>query len=150
MIEEKIRGTIRQSSSWRPFASGLVLALCVAASASGALDPMVPVNPDMTDAKTLAEELRSARERWGFRRFVLTGPHAANTQFNMADAEAYRRLGERIAEVRGNLAGTDVEIGWWLAPTLRQGRDAPGQHVVDWEGHVSDRCVRSIPVSRNG
>ena len=40
------------------------------------LDPMVPVNPDMADAKTLAADLRAARERWGLRRFVLTGPHA--------------------------------------------------------------------------
>ncbi|MBR2839106.1 MAG: hypothetical protein IKE55_10010 [Kiritimatiellae bacterium] len=102
------------------------------------LDPMVPVNPDMSDAKTLAADLRSARERWGLRRFVLTGPHAVNTQFNRTDVDAYRRLGERLAEVRGHLAGTDIEIGWWLAPTLRQGRDVPGQHVVDCEGHVSD------------
>ena len=102
------------------------------------LDPMVPINPEMADAKTLAAELRSARERWGLRRFVLTGPHAVNTQFNRTGVEEYRRLGERLAEVRGHLADTDIEIGWWLAPTLRQGRDVPGQHVVDCEGHASD------------
>lgn len=102
------------------------------------LDPMVPLNPEMADAKTLAEDLRLARERWGLRRFVLTGPHAVNTQFNRTGVDEYRKLGERLAEVRSNLAGTDIEIGWWLAPTLRQGRDVPGQHVVDCEGHVSD------------
>lgn len=102
------------------------------------LDPMVPVNPDMADAKTLAADLRVARERWGLRRFVLTGPHAVNTQFNRTTEETYRRLGERIAEVRGHLTGTDIELGWWLAPTLRQGSGVPGQHVVDCEGHVSD------------
>ena len=115
-----------------------LLALCVAAFAGEPLDPMVPINPDMADAKTLAADLRSARERWGLRRFVLTGPHAVNTQFNRTDVEAYHRLGERIAEVRGHLFGTDIELGWWLEPTLRQGRDAPGQHVVDCEGHASD------------
>ena len=102
------------------------------------LDPMVPVNPDMADAKTLAADLRAARERWGLRRFVLTGPHAVNTQFNRTTEETYRRLGERIAEIRGHLTGTDIELGWWLAPTLRQGFGVPGQHVVDCEGHVSD------------
>lgn len=102
------------------------------------LDPMVPVNPDMADAKTLAADLRMARERCGLRRFVLTGPHAVNTQFNRTTEETYRRLGERIAEVRGHLTGTDIELGWWLAPTLRQGFGVPGQHVVDCEGHVSD------------
>ena len=102
------------------------------------LDPMVPINPEMADAKTLAADLRSARERWGLRRFVLTGPHAVNTQFNRMGVDEYRKLGEKIADVHANLAGTDIEIGWWLAPTLRQGRDVPGQHVVDCEGHVSD------------
>ena len=99
---------------------------------------MVPINPEMADAKTLAADLRSARERWGLRRFILTGPHAVNTQFNRTTEETYSRLGERIAEVRRFLAGTDIELGWWLAPTLRQGFGVPGQHVIDCEGHVSD------------
>ena len=123
---------------WRLLKVNLLLALCVAASASVPLDPMVPINPDMADVKTLAADLRSARERWGLRRFILVGPHAVNTQFNRTNEESYRRLGERIAEVRGNLAGTDIELGWWLAPTLRQGFGVPGQHVVDCEGHNSD------------
>jgi len=117
------------------------LLFCAAVALGAAakpLDPMVPINPDMADAKTLASDLRSARERWGLRRFVLTGPHAVNTQFNRTGVEEYRRLGERIAEIRGHLSGTDIEIGWWLAPTLRQGRDVPGQHIVDCEGHASD------------
>ena len=123
---------------WRLLKVNLLLALCVAASASVPLDPMVPINPDMADVKTLAADLRLARERWGLRRFILVGPHAVNTQFNRTNEESYRRLGERIAEMRGYLAGTDIELGWWLAPTLRQGFGVPGQHVVDCEGHVSD------------
>ena len=119
-----------------PFA--IFAALLCAVAGARPLDPMVPINPEMSDAKTLADDLRSARERWGLRRFVLTGPNAVNTQFNRMGVEEYRRLGERLAEVRGHLAGTDIEIGWWLAPTLRQGRDVTGQHVVDCEGHVSD------------
>ena len=116
------------------------LAVCVVAFCAVArpLDPMVPINPDMADAKTLAADLRSARERWGLRRFILTGPHAVNTQFNKTGGEEYRQLGERIAEIRGHLSDTDIELGWWLEPTLRQGREVPGQHVVDCEGHVSD------------
>jgi hypothetical protein len=100
----------------------IVVALFGAGVMAQSLDPMVPINPDMADAKTLASDLRSARERWGLRRFVLTGPHAVNTQFNRTGVEEYRRLGERIAEIRGHLSGTDIEIGWWLAPTFRQGR----------------------------
>ena len=102
------------------------MTLCVAAQP---LDPMVPINPDMADAKTLADDLRTARERWGLRRFILTGPHAVHTQFNKTTVETYRRLGERIAEIRGHLAGTDIELGWCMSPT---------------------RCVRSIQASRSG
>ena len=118
--------------------AGFVVFAAAFCDAAQPLDPMVPINPDMADAKTLAADLRMARERWGLRRFILTGPHAVNTQFNKTGVDEYRRLGERIAEVRGHLAGTDVELGWWLEPTLRQGRDVPGQHVVDCEGHASD------------
>ena len=92
-----------------------------ARSPSAPLDPMVPINPEMADAKTLASDIRSAYERWGLRRFILTGPHAVNTQFNKTTVDTYRKLGERIAEIRGYLAGTDIELGWWIAPTLRQG-----------------------------
>ena len=119
-----------------PFA--IVVALFGAGVMAQSLDPMVPINPDMADAQTLASDLRSARERWGLRRFVLTGPHAVNTQFNRTDVEEYRKLGERLAEIRGKLSETDIEIGWWLAPTLRQGRNVPGQHIVDCEGRASD------------
>ena len=123
--------------SFGVFASFVVCVVAFCALARP-LDPMVPINPDMADAKTLAADLRMARERWGLRRFILTGPHAVNTQFNKTTIETYRYLGERIAEIRGHLSGTDIELGWWLEPTLRQGFGVSGQHVVDCEGHVSD------------
>ncbi len=134
--QNEARTVVRRILSLVP----LAVALCAgAASVDGMpLDPMVPINPDIADARTLAADLRSARERWGLRRFILTGPHSSRTQFNKATVDVYRRIGERIAELRGLLAGTDIELGWWLAPTLRQGFDVPGQHIVDCEGNPSD------------
>lgn len=113
----------------------LLNAIAAPVSSSGALDPIVPIKPDMADAKTLAEDLCSAHGRWGLRRFVLTGPQGLVPESDIAGK--FRRMGERIAEVRSYLSGTDIELGWWFAPTLRQGWGASGQHVVDCDGHSS-------------
>ena len=89
----------------------LLCAALVLSAEAQPLDPMVPINPDMADAKTLAADLRMAHERWGLRRFILTGPHAVNTQFNKTTVDTYRKLGERIAEVRGHLHFLAVKQG---------------------------------------
>lgn len=110
------------------------------------IDAMVPISPAHLDAQTLADDLRSARTRWGLRRFVITNSGAENMKtFDASCAEASRRRGEYIADLRRRLEGTDIELGWWFCPTLRQGADAPGQHVVDCEGHVTPGCCPLDP-----
>ena len=80
------------------FASLVIFAAAFCAAAQP-LDPMVPINPDMADAKTLAADLRMARERWGLRRFILTGPHAVNTQVNKTGVDEYQIMRVLIGEL---------------------------------------------------
>lgn len=105
------------------------------------IDAMVPISPAHIDAETLAKDLRMAREKWGLRRFVITNSGAENIKtFDDTCTEPSRLRGEYISDLRKRLAGTDIELGWWFCPTLRQGMNAPGQHIVDCEGHVTPGC----------
>lgn len=104
----------------------------------GALDPIVPISVKNCSDAELVRDLRAARTRWGYRRFVLCGPGMELSRFNLDSIEAFRALGERIAHVRESLADTDIELGWWNEPTLRRGADGDETRIVDCDGNRSD------------
>ena len=56
-------------------------------------------------------------DRYGLRKFVLIGPW--NKQYYCGTDNAdWERLGDSIAWAKRQLADRDVEIGWWIVPTI--------------------------------
>ena len=98
-------------------------------------DPLIPILPIVT-----AADVRHIREKYGFRRFMLTGP-GLETRIYGVDDSAYEKIAEWINSMRSQLQDTDVELNWWCAPTIQCGVGSPHQHVVNWNGKVSVDAV---------
>ena len=118
---------------------GFILALALSPLMAGAAEPfnvMVPVDWVSEPCETQVRELRRMRERYGFRRFVLIGPWHEQYERDLPLAD-WERLGDSIARAKRDLADLDVEISWWVVPTLRGGRYRPFQHIADCDGFES-------------
>ena len=108
------------------------------------LDALVPV--DWTDVGTLEqriEGLKKLHDGYGFRRFVLITPWRVR-YCERGTIAAYEQAGRDIMAAKEAFAGSDVEIGWWLAPSISASREFPGQRIMDSAGHVT---YASCPLS---
>ena len=110
---------------------------------SDRLDALVPVDWTVADLDDGLAGLR-ALHGLGFRRYVLIGPWRKRYCCR-ADVESYAKTGRDIAAAKAALADLpDVEIGWWLAPSIGSSRDFPGQRIMDCDGNET---FASCPLS---
>lgn len=98
-------------------------------------DPYIPVVFNV-----LPEDLLVIYHRYGFRRFFLCGPGIETRLTGMPDLSAYESIGKRMNELKEAVQGTDIEINWWCAPTIGCGVGSPFQHLVNWNGTVSENA----------
>ena len=124
--------------------SGAVLMMATAVAAEP-FNVLVPVDWSAEPPEKHVMELRRMHDAFGLRKFVLIGPW--NKRYACeADVAAYAQTGRDIAYAKKALADLkDVEIGWWLAPSIGSSRDFPGQRMMDCDGSVT---FASCPLSR--
>ena len=88
-----------------------------------ALDPAVPFGYGKFGVEQGLVELRRIRAETGLRRFFVTGsPVSAKTA---ADIGTFKKA----------LEGTDIEISWWCAPSLRY--ESAFDKAIDFSGNAS-------------
>ena len=108
--------------------------LLSAALAHEPLNVLVPVDWSSEPPETQIQELRNMHDRYGLRKFVLIGPW--NKQYYCGTDNAdWERLGDSIAWAKRQFADRDVEIGWWIVPTISGGLHRPFQRLMDCDGH---------------
>ena len=94
--------------------------LLLSALAREPLNVLVPVDWSSEPPETQIQELRNMHDRYGLRKFVLIGPW--NKQYYCGTDNAdWERLGDSIAWAKRQFADRDVEIGWWIVPTISGG-----------------------------
>lgn len=98
------------------------------------LNAIVPVNWMVTNVAERVADLRKLHDL-GFSRYVLITPWRRRYS-NQADVNRYAQSGRDIAAAKAALSDLpDVEIGWWLAPSISSAHGFPGQRIIDCEGH---------------
>ena len=133
--EAKVAGTL---------ASGIVAMVMAVSVAAEPFKAYVPVDWTGEPKEAHVKELRKMHDRYGLDRFVLIGPWHVQYERD-TDISEWERLGDSIAFAKKELADIEVEIGWWVVPTLRGGRYRPFQHIMDCDGHVTHA---SCPLDR--
>ncbi len=122
-----------------------MLSLAVAATfAREPLNVLVPINWVSESKETQIVELRNMYERYGLRKFVLIGPWNKQNLYG-TDVADWERLGDDIAWAKRQLADLDVEIGWWIVPTISGGQCRPYQCLMDCDG---GKTYASCPLDR--
>ena len=109
-----------------------------------ALNVIVPVDWSSEPKEQMVKELRNMRDKYGLRRFALIGPWCKQ-YYKGTDISDWERLGENIAFAKNSLKDTDVEIGWWIVPTISGGLYRPYQRVMDCDGN---KTYTSCPLDK--
>ena len=91
------------------------------ASASEPLNVLVPIDWTGEPKERMVKELRGLNERYGLGKFVLIGPWGKEYYRGTSVAD-WESLGGDIAYAKRELADLDVDIGWWVVPTISGGR----------------------------
>ncbi|MCQ2392164.1 MAG: GDSL-type esterase/lipase family protein [Kiritimatiellae bacterium] len=102
------------------------------------LNVLVPVNAASIPPADLAQALRQMRVEYGLRKFVLINPWRQR-YFGHSEIEVFTQAGrdaKRIKEALSDLK--NVELGWWVVPTIGHAKDLPGQKIVNMQGSVSN------------
>ena len=108
------------------------------------LNVLVPVDWTSEKPETQVKELRGMHDGYGLRKFVLIGPW--NKQYYCGtDIADWEKLGDSIAWAKGQLADLDVEIGWWVVPTISGGQHRPYQCLMDCDGN---KTYASCPLDK--
>ncbi len=126
-------------------AIGIAATMIAVSVAAKPFEVLVPVDWSAELPEKHVTELRRMHDEFGLRKFVLIGPWCKRYSCE-ADVAAYAKTGRDIAFAKKALADLkDVEIGWWLAPSIGSSRDFPGQRMMDCDGNVT---FASCPLSR--
>ena len=124
-----------------------VLAIAATVAACAAAKPfefLVPVDWSSRPPESQVGDLRRMHDEFGLKKFVLIGPWRKRYSCE-ADVASYVQTGRDIAFAKRALADLeDVEIGWWLAPSIGSSRDFPGQRMLDCDGNET---FASCPLS---
>lgn len=121
----------------------IFFAAAAAFAAHEPLNVLVPVNWTGEPPAKIVPAIRGLHAR-GFNKFVLVSPWFKR-YFGRGDVAAYAQTGRDIALAKETLKDLDgVKIGWWLAPSIGNSRDFPGQRIMDCDGNVT---YSSCPLS---
>ena len=115
------------------FASVFALATALV-GASEPLNVLVPIDWTGEPKEVMVKELRNMHDRYGLRKFVLIGPWCKQ-YYKGTDISDWEKLGDSIAYAKRELADLDVEIGWWIVPTISGGKYRPFQCLMDCDGN---------------
>ncbi len=97
----------------------------------------VPIAWMGEDPTAQVTTIRRLHNDYGFHRFVLIGPYPKD-MFGGATLADYEQLGVTMAWARAQLADCgDIELGWWLAPTLCLKAPDGSQPIVNSDGTAS-------------
>ena len=111
-----------------------MLAAGVMSAAPEPLNVLVPLDWTGEPKEVMVKERRNMRERYGLRRFVLIGPWCKQ-YYKGTDVSDWEKLGDSIAYAKRELSDLDVDIGWWVVPTISGGKYRPFQCLMDCDGN---------------
>ena len=103
------------------------------------IDPLIPFQYYPELEREMISYIIELNKHYGFRRFLLTGPSKEFRYTGFPQKEVFSDLGEQILNVKKQLAGYDIEIGWWCVTTIRIG-NGKFQNIIRSDGSVAQEA----------
>ena len=103
------------------------------------IDPLIPFQYHPELEKEMISYIIELNKHYGLRRFLLTGPSKEFRYTGFPQKEVFSDLGEQILNVKKQLAGYDIEIGWWCVTTIRIG-NGKFQNIIRSDGSVAQEA----------
>ena len=100
------------------------------------IDPLIPFQYHPELEKEMISYIIELNKHYGLRRFLLTGPSKEFRYTGFPQKEVFSDLGEQILNVKKQLAGYDIEIGWWCVTTIRIG-NGKFQNIIRSDGSIA-------------
>lgn len=101
------------------------------------LNPIIPYDLNMGPYGEMLEAARRMNREYGIKRLLVTGPNLGVRFDGFPGRDVYRKIGEGIKRLQNDVADLGMEIGWWCAPSIKCGLNAPYQHIVGVGGSES-------------
>lgn len=105
------------------------------------LDIRVPISTDMQYSDTdalVTEKILDLYHRYGFDRFILTGPWHGWINYEYPPVEYFREKAQLAARVKETVAPYGIALGWWMATTLKTGAQKDFSNYVTMEGEMQN------------
>ena len=99
------------------------------------IDPIIPFEYFPNHEKEMLSDIITLRNRYGFRRFLITGPTKESRYTGFPNKQVFSELGEQILNLKNQLAVYDIEIGWWCVTTIRIG-NGRFQSIIREDGSI--------------
>lgn len=103
----------------------------------GPLNPVIPFELYMGQYGEMLEAVRRMNGEYGIARLLVTGPNLGVRFDGFPSRDVYRKIGEGIKRLQNDVADIGMQIGWWCAPSIKCGLNAPYQHIVGVGGSES-------------
>ncbi len=108
------------------------------------LDIIIPISIEQ-DWPTKEDIVRAISEqhiRYGFKSFMLAAPSAGWRSLGYPSEDVFRNLANLFCEVKKELSGKDITLGWWNTLTIKSGGSDQIQCIVkeDGTGHPFANC----------
>ena len=103
------------------------------------IDPLIPFQYHPELEKEMISYIIELNKHYGLRRFLLTGPSKEFRYTGFPQKKVFSDLGEQILNVKKQLAGYDIEIGWWCVTTIRIG-NGKFQNIIRSDGSIAQEA----------
>ena len=102
------------------------------------LSPVVPFRFFHEEEERMYTQMIEMKEKYGLSRFLIVEPTDEVKLLGYPSDSLYVEIGERILAIKNRMQKHGIEIGWWCAPSLRMGPNAPFQYITDVTGKVAN------------
>ena len=117
--------------------AGALTGVWTLGASSSVISDYVPIDWSGASPAEQVQTIRRLYDGYGFRRFVLIGPFR-KAWFRDVEMKDFEELGDSLAWARQQLADRPgIELGWWLAPTLRMNGGHAADPIVNSDGTPS-------------
>lgn len=103
------------------------------------LDVIIPIRlaASMDRGETVIEDVLSYYHKYGFTKFMLTGPTKQWRSMGFPDKDYFEKLAYKYLEAKKILEPYGIQLGWWVTIVVKSGRNKDFTPIQRADGTVS-------------